>query len=603
MITIDELKKKFINYGYYISDETLIYDTYIALCMIDENKSNESQDIFAMCFDGPPGAGKTEFAKIYTKLCEDLFGKENVERIEYQCDPTTSKENLFEDINITAVVSADASKVNIPGVLIEAIEKVNAGKKVILFLDEYDKAREETDAFMLQFLQDGKLKSNQHGIKEVKDEYKGNLQVIFCKNDLRAELSGPLSRRLRITRLDYMKPNIFYDVAKRILIDERPDNPVNEGYINLVTLMYQAAYEHGGLFTRLPSCSEMLIALEDSDRIFKMTDAPQNIIYKIILKNMFKAADDITTFETTVLQDKHQTNSGLINMIKKMKQSEEKADEKSINNLIAENVLSGTVKEYKEKIECLDKLIEEYTEKFKDMENKRQKTIEKELRQFEIANGELISEELSEIQSCFGDETQNIKRGHNILDLIYSNWTNVADVYFDNLSYQYFISKMIEYANQLSIKIYENGILISDNDDCKLILVKEKKDSEGKSRYRFMSSTPIIPSNYINQISAMLTYMVGIYKEQPVITKKGIREKDDIPKPYSLDALVYDENELLEYDKIENNVYRVQKDGLLDEEIPFTDNSTFTNKDYDKVSELVRKRIAGKGKVLTNGNN
>ena len=144
---------------------------------------------------------------------------------------------------------------------------------------------------------------------------------------------------------------------------------------------------------------------------------------------MFKAADDITTFETTVLQDKHQTNSGLINMIKKMKQSEEKADEKSINNLIAENVLSGVVKEYKEKTECLDKLIEEYTKKFKDMENKRQKTIEKELRQFEIANGELISEELPEIQSCFGDETKNVKRGHNILDIMYTNWTNVADIY------------------------------------------------------------------------------------------------------------------------------------------------------------------------------
>ena len=598
MITIDELKKKFDDYGYFISDEIQLYDTYIALCMMEENKSNKSQDIYAMCFDGPPGAGKTEFAKVYTKICKDLFGNDSVERIEYQCDPTTGKENLFEDINITAVVSEDASKINIPGVLIEAIDKVNSGKKVILFLDEYDKAREETDAFMLQFLQDGKLKSNQHGIKAIKDEYKGNLQVIFCKNDLRAELSGPLSRRLRITRLDYMKPKLFYDVAKRVLIDERKDNPVNEGYINLVTLMYQAAYEHRDLFTRLPSCSEMLIALEDSDRIFKMTDAPQYIIYQVLLKNMFKAADDVVTFETTVLQDKNQTNSGLINMIKQMKKSEEKANEENINKLIAENVLTGVVKEYQKKISELDDLIKTYKDKFIDMEKQRKAAIDNEIRQIKIATGELVQEELPDTERCFGDESVNVKRGYKIYNLSSDNWTNLADFYFDNLSYQFFIQKLIEYSDKIDISIYEDGVLIHDDGECNLILLKEKEDSEGHSKYRFMSSSSVVPSIFMRHIANTLSLMMQIYKEQPEITKKGVSTRVEKKKPYSIDALIYSDNELLDYKKVEDNVYQIKLEGVLDEKIPFLDDNELNCDNGAKAVEKSNKLLTGKGKVL-----
>ena len=109
---------------------------------------------YAVCLEGPPGAGKTKYAEVYTKLISDLHN-DNVEMLSYQCDPTTGKSELFEEINITAVVSGDTNKINIPGKIIKAINEVNSGKKVILFIDEYDKSREETDAFLLQFLQSG----------------------------------------------------------------------------------------------------------------------------------------------------------------------------------------------------------------------------------------------------------------------------------------------------------------------------------------------------------------------------------------------------------------------------------------------------------------
>ena len=92
---------------------------------------------------------------------------------------------------------------------------------------------------------------------------------------MRKELSGPLSRRVEIVRLDYMEPSIFYKVAHRKLIEERKD-PINDGFLNLVSLMYEKAYINRDMYNRLPSCSEMLIALKKSDRLIKRANAPQS---------------------------------------------------------------------------------------------------------------------------------------------------------------------------------------------------------------------------------------------------------------------------------------------------------------------------------------
>ena len=160
MISFDEVCKRIEVIGYYATTE-LLYDIYNALILFEESSVNPGQDIYAICLEGPPGSGKTEYVQTYTKLANTIFN--DVELVEYQCDATTGKTELYEDIHIGSAIRNDPDNVIIAGVIVEAIKKVNNGKKVVLFLDEYDKAREETDAFFYQFLQAGKINTTQHG--------------------------------------------------------------------------------------------------------------------------------------------------------------------------------------------------------------------------------------------------------------------------------------------------------------------------------------------------------------------------------------------------------------------------------------------------------
>ena len=402
MIDYNDMKDKIEEIGYYATEE-LLYDTYNALYMIDEEEKQTGQDIYAICLEGPPGAGKTAFAKTYTEICKKMVD-DKTEMISYQCDATTGKSELFEDINVSAAITRDGSKVNIPGKLVEAIKKANEGHRVILFIDEYDKAREETDAFFLQLLQDGKINSTQHGDLEVKDEFKSHLQVIFCKNDMREEVSGPLSRRLRIIRLDLMRPELFFKLANRLLIEEK-ENKVNDGLLNLVTLMYEEAYNNREIYKRLPACSEMLIALEDADRLLKRANAPKHVIYNSIIKNMFKSLDDIKTFESEV----ENNNTELYNLINSMKSSknDEDINKESINSLIARNIYKDTFNKLNAKMDELDKVTREYKERFSHF-----KHIFTGVNMYEVYR-DLVLKEGCEFEMIFSNKPEDILRYTN----------------------------------------------------------------------------------------------------------------------------------------------------------------------------------------------
>ena len=206
-LSYERIKNLFIKYGY-LPNEDLIWRTYIGV-MQTLGRRKEGQDVYAFCLDGPAGTGKSSFAIVYSKVLEELTG-EKIKFLKYTCNEKTGKEETFEDVNLVAAITHDAEKLIIPGFVAQAINECNKGNRVVLRLDEYDKAKPAEDSFLLEFLQEASMYSSQTGELKLKDP--GKLQVILCKNDNRAQLSYPLTRRLNFIDLEYTTPGDMAEI-------------------------------------------------------------------------------------------------------------------------------------------------------------------------------------------------------------------------------------------------------------------------------------------------------------------------------------------------------------------------------------------------------
>jgi hypothetical protein len=294
---IDTLKKKMENVGYY-PERKLVLETALGIKAMKED-GQVGQGIHAICLSGPPGAGKSFYAKTYKKILAQEIGKK-IDFVKYTCNTSTGKSDLYEEINVSEAVAPDADreKIILRGKVLESIDLVNEGKNVILFLDEYDKAREETDTFLLDFLQDGEINTTQRGTATIQEEYLKNLQVIVCKNDHREELSGPLTRRLKFIKLDYMKPDILRKAIDHSLKD------YNQSIKDAITLLYTGIYESRDMFERVPACSECMQAIKDAETLMNIGANKSDIVATAIISNMFKNENDVETFNALVQERK-----------------------------------------------------------------------------------------------------------------------------------------------------------------------------------------------------------------------------------------------------------------------------------------------------------
>ena len=594
ILSAEEIRETFESMGYFANEE-IIYDTFNGLCLFLEEEESPGQDIYAICLDGPPGAGKTEFANAYTKLLSKIY--DNVEMVSYQCDATTGKTELFEDINVIGAVTRDESKINIPGYLVKAIQLVNKGKRVILFIDEYDKAREETDSFFYQLLQSGKINTNQHGDLEISENLRDNLQVIFCRNDFRERLSGPLTRRLRMLSLDYLKPEVFYKIATDKLIN-RAKKPVNDELLNLVSLMYQVAYEKKDVFSRLPSASEMMIAISDANRLMTLADAPKHIIYKTLVKNMFKDPSDLLTFEGLVNsgnQKATETAKSLAPLLEEMKTVQEEEKEFNLREELSSKVFQKDYEGLIERIQKFEQLIKDYEEKFKELEIGRKKAIDDEINKIRLENGVLVARtEIPNTIKVFEDETAYIKRGMSVFKQVEGDPTEVATMMFNNLAHHEFYEFLINHAAELDIQIYEDGVILSNVEGVKLLLVNDY-DENDSIRYRFLSSEPIIPTTFIMEIEKLVNAALKIYKSLTSHTVGSIiNEASGMSvAQLFLNALIFDNKRCLYNDakEAEENVYNLVGTKFISADshnITIVDHSSLENPDLVAYSEKIK---------------
>lgn len=550
IIEFDDIKKRLEEIGYYANEE-LQYETFLSMFNFSSGKKSEVQDIYAACLEGPPGAGKSFFVKTYTKLLNSLYD-DSVELLSYQCDVTTGKEELYEDIHISSAVKGDYENVNTPGIITRAINTVNEGHKVILFLDEYDKAREETDTFMLDFLQSGEIYTTQHGYLKIKEEYKTNLQVFLCKNDFREELTGPLSRRLRISRLDHMLPETFNKVATKILVTDT-DKPVSEELINLVSIIYNSVYENRELFKRLPAASEMIIGIQDADNLIKNAAAPGHITYKTIIKNMFKNEDDINTLENSNLSFQDTKINDFINSMKNVRTSDE---EMGINELIALKVFKDQGEKFTLKTDEAIALLNEYKEKLKELESLINKEKNKGIKKEDVDGFEYDeSDKPSDLQSLFDDQKKYVKRGINVFSQS-EDWISIGSYRIGNNSklHQSVINNIISNSHISKITVYENGFLLDTIDDIKLVaIVSNIKNKFEETEIRFFADNYIIPANFIKTIFESSHSIFPLYDERDSLNLSCLIYHDK-----TLDNEIFEETS-------KEGTYKV-KQGLTQEE-------------------------------------
>jgi len=595
--TKDELNKLFEENGHYLEDYALS-KAYLSLYYL-LNKKSVGQEVYSLCLDGPSGAGKTSFVETYTKIAAKLLGEE-VKFINFQLDAETGKDALYEDIDVVATFENDTSKIRIQGTILKAINLVNNGYHVILKLDEYDKARDSVDTFFNNFLQEGRINTIQHGDIEIEKDKIGNLQVFLCKNDLRAELSEPMVRRNRIFRLDYMTPERLH----KILTEFTKKNKCDEGLLNLVTLIYQNIYENREMYTKLPSCSECQQSIMDAYLLLQGGGFTRNDVYTNIIENMLKINDDIKTFEANLEKS---PNENLKKLITEMKNDTgEDKNKLYLNELIAKNIFDKENDKLAEKILEMENLITQYREKFSEMEEQRKQVIEAEIEKIKLQTGELVAvSTYPNVVKNFSDESLRIKRGYDIFKLSKDEWTDIAEITIPGLSHDYFISKLIENADELDITIYENGIVLKKEQDTNLIVIHDL-DNNGNLRYRIMSSISVIPSTYISDIKNFISFGNQTFSSQNKTAGQLLDRAMNLPTySYSFNALVYNDEQLclkskdkkIDFEEAEPNIYSLVFSG--DSKVDVLEN--LNNISCNNISEAIassKKIMNEKKKVL-----
>ncbi len=419
-VSIAEVHRDLEKLGYYPTRE-IVLETALNLKRYQIG-GKVGQGIQAICLDGPPGAGKSFYAKTYKKLAERLFN-EPIHLVSYQCNTDTGKSDLYEEINIVSAITSDADNVIIYGKLAEAIKLVNEGKKVVLFLDEYDKSRNETDPFLLGFLQDGEIDTTQKGKLKIQEKYLKNLQVIICKNDER-ELSGPLSRRLKSLKLDYMKPDMLCRTINRQLGDY--NQAIKDAIIMLYTSIYEKHMADVYVFERIPSCSECMQAISDAQMLMDMGAGKQDIVATAIVANLFKTENDIETLKALLQNEKDnefvQWYKYLVDVVGNNNELElERVKEEMARNFYPEQLKVVTKELEKKKVELeeqtkkLQTAKEEYKERFGKIEeremklNDRETEINKKEQQVEILRANAQEDALATANQYLDKQSAQLK--------------------------------------------------------------------------------------------------------------------------------------------------------------------------------------------------
>lgn len=247
------------------------------------------------------------------------------------------------------------------------------------------------------------------------------MQVIICKNDER-ELSGPLSRRLKSIKLDYMKPDILCKTINRVLKDSR--QAIRDTIIMLYTAVYNGHKNGNYAFERLPACSECMQAIKDAETLMDMGAGKEDIVTTAIVANMFKSENDIETF-TAIVKNNSEISEWYQYLVDKISENDEQVFEKvkleMARNFYPEQlkVVTRELEEKKEELEKKKKKLEEttreYERKSEEIKNKsneleeREKNVEELAKQTENLRKNAQADAIKEAKKFTDKERQDMQ--------------------------------------------------------------------------------------------------------------------------------------------------------------------------------------------------
>jgi len=256
-----EFKELFEQLGYTFQSADVLEDVYLFYKYYN-NKANKG--VSAILLEGDPGCGKTYLSEVFSSF----LGKDT-EYIYTQCVEETNSDRLIATYNVPAIVKGDADKSIAEGILTKAINLANSGKKVVLTIDELDKAREVLDSYFLDFLQNGKIETSDNEILSLTDDGRKNLYVILAKNNER-NLLDALLRRCSVIKLPPMPPVLAY----KTLLKRFENTEHDPKFLKFICKVYEAIYNeqmnsNEELLSRLPALQELITAITSDNELYE----------------------------------------------------------------------------------------------------------------------------------------------------------------------------------------------------------------------------------------------------------------------------------------------------------------------------------------------
>jgi len=208
-MTVKELHRAIEQQGY-ICDEEMATTIYLAL---ELNKP--------MLVEGAPGVGKTEIAKVLSRVFETRLIRlqcyegldENKALYEWNYQRQLIKIQLTREVNDETIMEQDLF---VEDYLLERplLKAIRADERVVLLIDEVDKVDEPFEAFLFELLSDFQVSIPELGTLAAK-----HVPIVVLTSNSERMLSDGLKRRCVYLYIDY--PSVEKEV--RILAAKVPE--------------------------------------------------------------------------------------------------------------------------------------------------------------------------------------------------------------------------------------------------------------------------------------------------------------------------------------------------------------------------------------------